>query len=120
MTHDEQLEQLDKLLSEAFIEVKDNYGMPNSHEVAEYLLKQGVEVHHMRAGSSCYQIDCCAAPDDGECLFECCDKDCQYYDLHVVTQSYHPYFHDSDFGKTVFGTKEEAEAKLDEILREGR
>ena len=27
MKHDEQLKQLDKLLSEAFTEVKDNYGI---------------------------------------------------------------------------------------------
>ena len=118
MNKQELKERLKELLSEAFTEVSDNYGMPNAEEVADYLLEHGVEVHYMRAGSSCYQIDCCADPNDGECLFECCDKDCQYYDLHVVTQSYHPYFHDSEFGKTVFATKEEAEAKVSCLLNQ--
>ena len=116
MTYKEELKRLDTLLSDAFIAVRDNYGMPNSREVAEYLLKHGVEVHRMRAGSNCYMIDCCAAPSTADCLSECCDcKDCQYYNLHVVTMSYSPYFHDSEFGKTVFATKEEAEAELQAI-----
>lgn len=123
MTKEEQLKQLDKLLSEAFTEVKDNYGMPNSHEVTKYLLEHGVEVHYMKDNSNCWKIDdisICTCPENMDCEDSVDCKYCQFLkpDMRVIEGRYWSQLDDCMFGKTVFTTKEEAEAKLKELLKE--
>ena len=123
MTYTEELKRLDTLLSEAFIEVRDNYGMPNSREVAEYLLEHGVEVHCMKDTSRCYRLvptSRCSADSEFAAY---CDLECDFCkyrveDLKIQEGRYSAhssYCDDYNFGKTVFATEAEAEAQLQAI-----
>lgn len=122
MTYNEQLKHLNKLLTEAFVAVKDNYGMPNSHEVAEYLLENGIDVHYMKDRAECYRIIPsyeCTDFNDNFCIGSC--DECRYgkrsfevkKSFYSATNTNH--CDDYNFGKTVFATKEEAEAKAEEM-----
>lgn len=123
MTHTDKIDQLDKLLSEAFITVRDNYGMPNSREVAEYLLDNGVEIHYMKNRAKCYRIissyECTDLSNDF-CIGSC--DECNYGKrIFKIKESFYSAidtnYCDDNFGETVFATKEEAETKLQEMLK---
>ena len=122
------VEQLDKLLSEAFTTVRDNYGMPNSREVAEYLIEHGIAVHYMKENSWCWRIDArpiCTADDST--YDECCRSDwecenCKFHkckfnkeDISICKGLYNHMFDDALYGISVFATLEEAEAKVEEL-----
>lgn len=123
MTYKEELTCLDTLLSKAFIAVRDNYGMPNSREVAEYLLERGVEVHYMKDMSPCYRLvptSRCSADSEFAAY---CDEECDFCKYRVDNlkiqrgrySAHSSYCDDYNFGKTVFATEAEAEAQLQAI-----
>ena len=123
MNKQESKERLKELLSEAFTKVKDNYGMPNVEEVADYLLEHGVEIHYMKDMSKCWRIDdrdICTCPENMDCEDSMDCKFCQFFksELRLVEGIYWSSLDDVVFGKTVFATKEEAEAKLKELQGE--
>ena len=116
MNKQESLKYLDELLSEAFIKVNDNYGMPNSHEVAEYLIERGISVHYMKESSPCWRIDIrpiCTADDStyDECYrsdWEC--ENCKFNkeDISICKGMYNSMFDDALYGVSVFATHKEA------------
>lgn len=119
-------DRLIELLDVAFIESDDNFGMPNTNQVADHLLANGVVVPPCKVGDMVYYLNTqnhmalykntiyeakvvrIVTTYLGTCLviqirdeFGCCEIP----DIR-------------DWGKTVFLTKEEAEAKLKEMENE--
>ena len=123
MIYKEELQRLDTLLSEAFIAVKDNYGMPNSREVAEYLLERGIEVHYMKDMSPCYRLVPTSSCNADSEFAAYCDEECDFCKYRVDHlkiregrySAHSSYCDDYNFGKTVFATEVEAEAQLQAI-----
>lgn len=127
MNRQNSIEYLGKLLSEAFIKVNDNYGMPNSYEVAEYLIEHGVDIHYMKDRAKCYRIIPsykCTDDKDNFCIGSC--SECQYGErIFKIKESFYSatntnHCDDYNFGVSVFATKEEAEAKVSCMLNQMR
>ncbi len=120
-----QIEKLTELLDAAFLNCDDNYGMPSANQVADYLLENGVVVLPCKVGDYVYvlnrnktrvqkmvgeapDIRCVCVDEDNLCMATCKDRD---YGVCA-----HRFRNDlSEFGKTVFSTREEAEAALKKI-----
>lgn len=114
-------ERLSELLSKALVKANDNYGIPNTKQLADYLIKNGVVVPPVKVGQKVYYIldgfiESCTVEvihlgdytdEDGNCscmaVIHFDREDCPY----VATEIYF-----TDIGKIVFLTKEAAEKAL--------
>ena len=119
-------ERLSQLLSEAFIKVRDNFGMPNSAEVADYLIAHGV-TFYKRDPDKLYQVVSTHVCDesDGDCGR--CGDDMRYLSatpcihhkiiIAVKTVSFtsleEPYTLSSD----LFETREDIETEIRRIQK---
>lgn len=92
-------DRLKKLLNEAFIKNDDNHGMPNTNQVADYLVANGVVVLPRNVGDKVYQTD-------GVRLYESQIKSI-IYDTNNIA------FDESAIGKSIFLTREAAEKALE-------
>jgi hypothetical protein len=107
-------ERLVELLDEAFIKSDDNYGMPNVNQVADHLLADGWIRPPCKVGDKMYY--------DGEhfashCKGEIMEATVAFINTEVCSTfrgEVDMVFDFDCFGKTVFLTREEAEAKLKE------
>ena len=105
-------------------EFKDSFAFDiafNLKGMADYLLDNGVEIHYMKDMSKCWRIDdrdICTCPENMDCEDSMDCKFCQFLksELRLVEGIYWSSLDDVVFGKTVFATKEEAEAKLKELI----
>ena len=114
-----QIDRLIELLDNAFVKCDDNYGMPNSSQVADCLLENGVIVPPCKVGDKVY------VPSGDEEFdwvdeykvkyFYCSSKgiDRLYIECGTMGNNFRP----KDFGKTVFLTREEAEKSLEEMKK---
>lgn len=93
-------ERLINVLNEAFIKSDDNFGMPNTNQVADYLVANGVVVLPCNVGDKVYQTD-------GVRLYESQIKSI-IYDTNNIA------FDENAIGKSIFLTREEAEKALKE------
>lgn len=126
MKREESQKRLETLLNEALVEnqpiveFKDSLAFDITfklRDMTNFLLDNGISVHYMNEGDICYGIDVCSAPESFDCstdVIECAK--CKYNEPYVREEIYIPYYSDAEFGKTIFATKEEAEAKLKEML----
>lgn len=124
-------DRLIELLDNAFVKCDDNYGMPNSSQVADYLLDNGVIVPPCKVGDKVYLIlkktrfgYILAKPKLVEAdiisirlytnkrFIWCAEYEEIGYDysIHKEVKS----FKLSDIGTTAFLTREEAEKALEE------
>lgn len=112
-------DRLIKLLNEAFIKSDDNYGMPNTNQVTDYLVANGVVVLPCNVFDDVYLIHNGAIE---KCVVEGIHytKKSSYVRLRPYHQDYlgnwSKYFTPSihSFVKTIFPTREEAEKALKE------
>ncbi len=96
-------ERLVNLLSKAFIVSDDNYGTPNSEQVADYLLENGVIVPPVKVGDTIYMIVEKRAKITREYFRFIKKTKLTFLNLERVLKAW---------GKTVFLTKEQAEKAL--------
>lgn len=112
---------LEKLLDEAFLASDSNFGMPNTTQVADHLLKNGVVVLPCKVGDIVYRVG--FAYKKVEMLnVEGILRNVASWKVHcthfipnwVGNKKEHIYISFSQFGKTLYFTKEEAEKALAE------
>ena len=129
-----QRDRLIELLDNAFVKCDDNYGMPNSSQVADCLLANGIMVLPCKVGDKVYLIlektrfgYILAEPKLSEAniisiglyinkqFILCAEYEEIGYDysIHKEVKS----FKLSDIGTTVFLTSEEAEKTLEEMRK---
>ena len=115
-------DRLIELLDEAFIKSDDNFGMPNTMQFADYLLKHGVIIPPCKAGDVVYQITRKFISVFRVRFIEIAT--CGNLFLHTDLISGIVYtgevFSESDIGKTVFLTCAEAEKVLDKQRKEDK
>ena len=100
-------ERLIELIEQAFNQADYNYGMPNTEQVTDYLLDNGVITSPVKVGDTVYHFGYSFRVEkieivQGEIFYKC---------GNYGTDDYMS-FCESDIGKTVFLTKEEAEKAL--------
>lgn len=93
-------DRLKKMLDEAFTKSDDNHGMPNSNQVTDYLVANGVVVLPCKVGDTVYQFD-------SERIYESAVRNI-IYDTDGIA------FDERAIGKSVFLTREEAKKALKE------
>lgn len=103
-------ERLVELLKKA-----DDFTYSLENELADYLLANGVVVLPCKIGDTVYEAE--KYCDNGAVCLRCYEKDgcknCLYWNEIIIERPFciDDYF---NFGKTVFGTREEAEKALKE------
>ena len=107
-------ERLVDLLDEAFLECDDNYGRPNTEQVAEHLLNNGVIAPPCKVGDTVYSI-----VDGITQVFEGRVYAIEITEFGTVYRFTRKGYYtggctEEAIGKTVFLTREEAEAALKE------
>lgn len=107
-------DRLKKLLDEAFIKSDDNHGMPNTNQVADYLVANGVIVLPCKVGDTIYR---CGDPIKKVYEWEIEHIEI-YFDEIVFVDDSDNVFTADDIGKTVFLTRKEAEKALEEMRKE--
>ena len=117
-------ERLVELLDKAFLESGDNYGIPNVNEVAEHLLANGMIVLPCRVEDTIYVVsnDAIIETEVLKVTYEESVEYCSGYvsqGVYAVVGNTLQRFDFSEFGKTVFLTKEEAEKALKEREENG-
>ena len=112
--------KLIELLDEAFIKSDDNFGMPNTMQFADYLIENGVIVLPCKVGDVVYQITRNFISEFRVRFVEIatCGNLFLHTDLISVIVYTGEVFSESDIGKTVFLTREEAEKALKERRKE--
>lgn len=113
-------DRLIELLDEAFIKSDDNFCMPNTTQFADYLIEHGVIVSPCKVGDTVYQATRNFISEFRVRFVEIAT--CGNLFLHTDLISGIVYtgevFSESDIGKTVFLTREEAEKALEDMRKE--
>ena len=110
-----QRDRLMGLLDNAFVKCDDNFGMPNTSQVADYLLDNGVIVSPCKVGDAVYLP---RKNDWGDILsYEVIevgiDQDGLFF---VINDEDQEHILIDEIGEEVFLTREEAEQTLEEKL----
>ena len=108
MTDKDRLEKLYEKATEEY--EKTNKAQFRKSFICDYLLANGVIVPPCKVGDKVYFLDAICGTD-GYCINNCCCIDCTHGELQVCEIDFDLSEY-KEIGKTVFLTKEEAEAEL--------
>ena len=98
-------EKLAELLDNAIIDSDDNYGFPNTKQVADHLIAHGVTVQECKIGDKIYQTD-------GVRIYESTIGEITLTAKHTIFVTENIAFDERAIGKSIFLSYAEAEAHL--------
>lgn len=110
-----QREKLIELIHTAIISARDNYGMPFSEDIADFLLANGVIVPPCKVGDKVYQIKPSLRERYAIIEWSIRYVECYAAEIHFCDFPYTHFAFTNDIGKTVFFTREEAESALEKM-----
>lgn len=99
-------EMRDRLIKILSIPIYPREGVDPAEVVADYLLDNGVIVPHCKVGDTVYQTD-------GARIYESCITHIEIYSFVTVFYTDGVAFDETAIGKSIYLTKEEAEAALE-------
>ena len=98
-------EKLVELLDNAIIDSDDNYGFPNTNQVADNLIANGVTVQECKLGDKIYQ-------SSGVRIYESTIGGILLTEKHTIFVTENIDFDERAIGKSIFLSYAEAEAHL--------